>query len=306
MSHNIMSLKQEFLEHLEIEKGRSLKTVENYDRYLVRFIKQSAIQNPIQITEDVVRDYRLWLNRQENHQKIGASLKRNTQNYHLIALRAFLRYLAKRKVSSLVPDSIELAKTPARNLDLISGTELERFLSAPDTVNVKGLRDRAILELFFSTGLRVSELCSLNTDSIDLSQDEFSIRGKGEKIRVVFLSPTAKEAIRSYLKVRKDMEEALFMGLSKINKNKSDRLTPRSVERIVKYYAVKAGIGKRMTPHVLRHSFATDLLQNGADIRSVQMMLGHSSVSTTQIYTHVTDKHLKEVHQHFHSKGRKR
>ena len=205
-----------------------------------------------------------------------------------------------------MPDSIELAKTPARNLDLISGTELERFLSAPDTVNVKGLRDRAILELFFSTGLRVSELCSLNTDSIDLSQDEFSIRGKGEKIRVVFLSPTAKEAIRSYLKVRKDMEEALFMGLSKINKNKSDRLTPRSVERIVKYYAVKAGIGKRMTPHVLRHSFATDLLQNGADIRSVQMMLGHSSVSTTQIYTHVTDKHLKEVHQHFHSKGRKR
>ncbi len=305
MSHNITALKREFLEYLEIEKGRSLKTVENYDRYLSRFIKQTSIDDASLITEELVRSYRLWLNRQENRQKYGGTLKRNTQNYHLIALRAFLRYLVKRKISSLAPDTIELAKTPARNLDLVSGTELERLLSAPDTTQAKGLRDRAILELFFSTGLRVSELCSLNTDSIDLSRDEFSVRGKGEKVRVVFLSPSAKDALHEYLKKRKDMEDALFVGLSTINKNKSERLTSRSIERIVKQYAVKAGIGKKMTPHILRHSFATDLLQNGADIRSVQMMLGHSSVSTTQIYTHVTDKHLKEIHQNFHAKGRK-
>ncbi len=305
MSHNITALKREFLEYLEIEKGRSLKTVENYDRYLSRFIKQTGITDASLVTEELVRSYRLWLNRQENRQKYGGTLKRNTQNYHLIALRAFLRYLVKRKISSLAPDTIELAKTPARNLDLVSGTELERLLSAPDTTQAKGLRDRAILELFFSTGLRVSELCSLNTDSIDLSRDEFSVRGKGEKVRVVFLSPSAKDALREYLKKRKDMEDALFVGLSTINKNKSERLTSRSIERIVKQYAVKAGIGKKMTPHILRHSFATDLLQNGADIRSVQMMLGHSSVSTTQIYTHVTDKHLKEIHQNFHAKGRK-
>jgi len=305
MSSNITVLKREFLEYLEIEKGRSLKTVENYDRYLTRFITQTGINDPSLISDEEVRAYRLWLNRQENRQKYGGTLKRNTQNYHLIALRAFLRYLVKRKISSLAPDTIELAKTPARNLDLVSGAELERLLSAPDSTQAKGLRDRAILELFFSTGLRVSELCSLNTDSIDLSRDEFSVRGKGEKVRVVFLSPTAKDALRDYLKKRKDMEDALFIGLSTINKNKSERLTSRSIERIVKQYAIKAGIGKKMTPHILRHSFATDLLQNGADIRSVQMMLGHSSVSTTQIYTHVTDKHLKEIHQNFHAKGRK-
>ena len=305
MSHNIVMLKREFLEYLEIERGRSLKTVENYDRYLTRFIKQSGAQTPAEISEELVRNYRLWLNRESNRQKMGGSLKRNTQNYHLIALRVFLRYLLRRKVNSLAPDSIELAKTSARSLDLVSGTELERLLSAPDIATVKGLRDRAILELFFSTGMRVSELCSLHTETVDLSRDEFSVRGKGEKVRVVFLSPVAKDAVRLYLKARKDMEDALFVGLSTINKNKSERLTPRSIERIVKHYAIKAGIGKTMTPHVLRHSFATDLLQNGADIRSVQMMLGHSSVSTTQIYTHVTDKHLKEVHQNFHAKGRK-
>jgi len=306
MSHNITDLKREFLEYLEIEKGRSLKTVENYDRYLIRFIKQSAVTHPADITEDSVRSYRLWLNRQDNKQRTGGTLKKNTQNYHLIALRVFLKYLIRRKVSSLAPDTIELAKTPARNLDLVTGIELERLLSSPDPKELKGLRDKAILELFFSTGLRVSELCSLNQDSLDLSREEFSVRGKGEKVRVVFLSPTAKDAIRAYLKGRKDMEEALFVGLSKINKNANERLTPRSIERLVHYYATKAGISKKMTPHVLRHSFATDLLQNGADIRSVQMMLGHSSVSTTQIYTHVTDTHLKEVHKNFHAKGRSR
>ena len=303
MSHNITDLKREFLEYLEIEKGRGLKTVENYDRYLIRFLKQSGVDRPADITENVVRDYRLWLNRQNNKQKVGGTLKKNTQNYHLIALRAFLKYLIRRKVVSLAPDSIELAKTPARNLDLVTSTELERLLSSPDVKELKGLRDRAILELFFSTGLRVSELCGLNQDSIDLTRDEFSVRGKGEKVRVVFLSSAAKDSMRAYLKGRKDMEEALFVGLSHINKN-NERLTPRSIERLVRYYATKAGISKKMTPHVLRHSFATDLLQNGADIRSVQMMLGHSSVSTTQIYTHVTDKHLKEIHKSFHAKGR--
>lgn len=293
-------LKQEFLEYLEIEKGRSLKTVENYDRYLTRFFKQTGVKSPSGITDDVVRQYRLWLNRQSSG---SGTLKKNTQNYHHIALRVFLKYLAKRSIPSLAPEKIELAKTPGRDLDLISEAELERLLKAPTGDSLKALRDRAILELFFSTGLRVSELCSLDQDSIDLSRDEFSIRGKGEKVRLVFLSDKAKKVIREYLAKRKDMNEALFVGLSEINKSGDNegRLSSRSIERIIKKYAIKAGITKKVTPHTLRHSFATDLLQNGADIRSVQMMLGHSSVSTTQIYTHVTDKQLREIHKKFHS-----
>jgi len=314
-------LKQEFLEYLEIEKGRSLKTVENYDRYLTRFFKQSEVKNPSDITDDAVRQYRLWLNRQSNQAaKIAKShlatrktisdfgagtLKKNTQNYHLIALRVFLKYLTKRSISSLAPEKIELAKTPGRDLDLISDNELDRLLKSPTGDDVKALRDRAILELFFSTGLRVSELCSLDRDTINLARDEFSIRGKGEKVRLVFLSDKANQAIKDYLKKRKDMNEALFSSLSEINKSGENdkRLTPRSIERIIKRYAIKAGITKKVTPHTLRHSFATDLLQNGADIRSVQMMLGHSSVSTTQIYTHVTDRQLRDIHKKFH--GRK-
>lgn len=319
---DINRLKQEFLEYLEIEKGRSLKTVENYDRYLTRFLKQAEVKSPTDITDDAVRQYRLWLNRQPsfNHPvsarirkgstSANDNLKRNTQNYHLIALRVFLKYLAKRSISSLAPEKIELAKTAGRDLDLISDAELRRLLDMPmkekvgadDTNGVKKWRDRAILELLFSTGLRVSELCSLDRDTINLERDEFSIRGKGEKVRLVFLSDKAKQTIRDYLAKRKDLGEALFVNLSKINgQKKDDRLTPRSIERIIKKYAIKAGITKKVTPHTLRHSFATDLLQNGADIRSVQMMLGHSSVSTTQIYTHVTDKHLREIHKKFHS-----
>ncbi|MCX6712497.1 MAG: tyrosine-type recombinase/integrase [Candidatus Vogelbacteria bacterium] len=305
-------LKQEFLEYLEIEKGRSLKTVENYDRYLARFFKQAEVKNPSDVTDDAVRQYRLWLNRQmasgaaKSHlvtqKTTSGTLKKNTQNYHLIALRVFLKYLAKRSIPSLAPEKIELAKTAGRDLDLINNNELERLLKAPNGDEVKALRDRAILELFFSTGLRVSELCSLDRDTIDFSRDEFSIRGKGEKVRLVFLSDTARQAIKTYLAKRKDMNEALFSSLSEINKSRENdqRLTPRSIERIIKKYAIKAGITKKVTPHTLRHSFATDLLQNGADIRSVQMMLGHSSVSTTQIYTHVTDKQLREVHKKFH------
>lgn len=296
----IERLKTEFLEYLEIEKGRSLKTVENYDRYISRFFGFANIIKPNQITDDLVRRYRLWLNRQAGTQD---NLKKNTQNYYLVALRAFLKYLAKREVGSLAPERIELAKTGARELDLVSNAELIRLLDGPKGGDLKALRDKAILELFFSTGLRVSELCSLNRDTIDMSRDEFSIRGKGEKVRIVFLSPAAKEAIKDYLKKRGDMEEALFVSVSEINKdNKASRLTSRSIERLVKHYATLAGINRKVTPHTLRHAFATDLLQNGADIRSVQMMLGHSSISTTQIYTHLTDKQLRETHQKFHSK----
>ena len=311
-----------------------MKTVENYDRYLARFFKQSELKSPDDLTDDAVRQYRLWLNRQSAKNagsaksdlaptsprlrgastrsttsragSVSDTLKKNTQNYHLIALRVFLKYLAKRSIPSLAPEKIELAKTPERELDLITDTELDRLIKAPNEKvavggEIKAYRDRAILELLFSTGLRVSELCNLNRDSINLSRDEFSVRGKGEKVRLVFLSEEARLAVKNYLSKRKDMNEAMFSGLSKIN-TKGDRLTPRSVERIIKKYSIKSGISKKVTPHTLRHSFATDLLQNGADIRSVQMMLGHANVSTTQIYTHVTDKHLRDIHKKFHSK----
>lgn len=302
--NEISKLKSEFLQYIEIEKGSSLKTVANYDRYLSRFIGHTNISNPKDITDDLVREFRLHLNRQT-----GAtgrdSLKKNTQNYYLIALRMFLKYLAKRGITSLAPERIELAKVKERSLDLISIDELERLLSAPNGSNIKDLRDRAILELFFSTGLRVSELAGLHRD-IDLSKDELSVRGKGEKIRVVFLSDTAKTAIKAYLAKRPDMDEALFVQTSrKKNADGEMRITSRSIERLVRYYATKAGISKKVTPHVIRHSFATDLLSNGADIRSVQMMLGHSNIATTQIYTHVTDRQLREVHKNFHTKRKK-
>ncbi|MCX6755858.1 MAG: tyrosine-type recombinase/integrase [Candidatus Nomurabacteria bacterium] len=299
-------LKREFLEHVEIEKGNSLLTVRNYDHYISRFFQVAKVSDPTDITDDVIREFRLHINRLPGMKVRGqsaATLKKNTQNYHLIALRAFLKYMMKRGVTSLSPDKIELAKIKERHLDLISVDELARLMNAPDMATPKGLRDKAILELFFSTGLRLSELCSLNRD-LDLSKDEFSIRGKGEKVRVVFLSPTAKEAIKVYLKNRKDLDEPLFVQNSR-NRSDSGRLTPRSIERIVKYYAIKAGISKKVTPHVIRHSFATDLLSNGADIRSVQMMLGHANIATTQIYTHVTDSQLRDVHKKFHSKGKK-
>ena len=310
MSAQLEQLKREFLEHVEIEKGNSLKTVNNYDHYISRFLEFAKISDPRYITDDKIREFRLFLNRQSGVKVRGQSastLKKNTQNYYLIALRTFLKYLMKRNITSLAPDRIELAKIKERSLDLISVDELNRLLKAPMTENISGkkdntlkvLRDKAILELFFSTGLRLSELCSLNRD-LDLSKDEFSIRGKGEKVRVVFLSNSAKDAIRDYLKNRKDLDEPLFIQYSR-NGAKGNRLTQRSIERIVKYYAIKAGISKKVTPHVIRHSFATDLLSNGADIRSVQMMLGHANIATTQIYTHITDKQLRDVHKKFHS-----
>lgn len=305
MATEIEKLKREFLEHLEIEKGSSLKTVENYDRYLTRFFNFAKIKEPKEITDQAVKDFRLYLNRQStgNNRATGETLKKKTQNYYLIGLRAFLKYLAKHKIESLPAERIELAKVPERSLDLITTEELERLLKAPEGEEEKSLRDRAILQLLFSTGLRVSELCSLTRD-INFPSGEFSIRGKGSKVRVVFVSEDAKKAVIEYLKKRKDFEDAMFVkvGKEKTKEKKNGALTRRSVERIVKYYAIKAGISKKVTPHIIRHCFATDLLSNGADIRSVQIMLGHANIATTQIYTHVTDKQLREIHKKFHGK----
>ncbi|HUO50355.1 MAG TPA: site-specific tyrosine recombinase/integron integrase [Candidatus Paceibacterota bacterium] len=302
MAQDLKSLKTQFLEYLEIEKGRSVKTVENYDRYLSRFLQQTKVDAPQKLTEQVVREFRLWLNRQPG---VSGDMKKKTQNYYLIALRAFLKYLRKHNIQSLDPERIELAKTSPRDLDLITADELNRLMKAPTGESLQALRDRAILELLFSTGLRVSELCSLNSD-LDLSRDEFAIRGKGDKVRVVFLSSSAKKAIAEYLKKRGDMGEALFVSYGKgFAKGKDlQRITPRSIERLVKSYAIKSGITRKVTPHVIRHSFATDLLENGADLRSVQALLGHANIATTQVYTHVTDKHLREVHKAFHGKRR--
>jgi len=303
MASDLKGLKTQFLEYLEIEKGRGVKTVENYDRYITRFFSYAKVTKPAQITEQMVREFRINLNRSAG---VAGTMKKNTQNYHLIALRAFLKFLRKRDVDSLNPERIELAKTGGRDLDLITADELNRIMKAPRGDELGELRDRAILELLFSTGLRVSELCNLNQD-LDLTRDEFSVRGKGEKVRVVFLSPEAKKAVAEYIKKRGDMSDALFVSYGMGGKGKGKdlpRLTPRSVERMVKQYAIKAGITRKVTPHVIRHSFATDLLSNGADLRSVQALLGHANIATTQVYTHVTDKHLREVHKQFHGKRR--
>jgi site-specific recombinase XerD len=302
----LRELKRQFLEYLEIERGRSVKTIENYDRYLEKFFEYAKTDNPKDLTEEMMRTFRLYLNRQPGT-KVGGRIdpmKRKTQNYYLIALRAFLKYIRKRGIASLSPEVIELAKVPERSLDLITPGELDRLMNAPEKATLQGMRDRAILELLFSTGLRISELCSLSTDDVDLSRDEFSVRGKGDKIRVVFLSDNAKAAISAYIHARKDMSDALFIQYGKNAKNADDlRLSPRAIQRILKSYAVKAGITRKVSPHVIRHSFATDLLSNGADIRSVQALLGHANIGTTQIYTHVTDKHLRDIHKKFH--GRK-
>lgn len=301
---NINELHKQFLEHLEIEKNRSLKTIENYDRYVRRFLAYAKIKSPAEITDEIIREYRLHLNRvKDSH---GNSLKKQTQSYHLIALRSFLKYLAKREVKTLSAERIELGKMPSREVSFLEGDELNRLLNAPKGTGITTLRDRAILELLFSTGLRVSELCSLNRDSINLSHDDFSVRGKGDKIRAVFLSQTAKDTLKNYLAKREDADAALFIQHKQNPATTADlRLTPRSIQRMIKKYAVAAGITKEVTPHKLRHSFATDLLYAGADLRSVQALLGHANITTTQIYTHVTDKGLREVHKKFHGKTRK-
>jgi site-specific recombinase XerD len=308
MAQDLEQLKRQFLEYVEIEKGRAVKTVENYQHYLDVFLKQTGAKKPSDITDNVVREFRLWLNRQVtgNNRKTGETMSKKTQNYYLIAIRAFLKYLARQEVKSMPSERIELAKTPERSLDLITNAELKRLMDAPKGNNLDELRDRAILELLFSTGLRVSELCALTRD-IDLTTDELSVIGKGRKVRVVFISDYAKKILKDYLKARKDTDDALFVQLSQNSKMQEKRgktlgLTRRSVERIVKHYAIAAGISKKVTPHTIRHCFATDLLSNGADLRSVQALLGHANIGTTQIYTHVTDKHLRDIHKKFHNK----
>ena len=319
---SLKQLKTQFLEYMEIEKGSARRTIENYDHYLTKFLdfaQKNDVKNPEDIKEEVVREFRLFLNRQKTN-SAGDTVSKRTQNYYMIALRRFLKYLSKQGIQSLSTDQIELAKVGEHLLNLITPVELERLLNAPSGNDVKTLRDKAILELLFSTGLRVAELCSLPREIIT-SSDEISVYGKGGKIRVVFISEKAREALKKYLAARQDMEEGLFINLgskklegnkkkqeSKINNKKYkgkeyDNLDRRSIERIVRHYATIAGISKRVTPHTMRHLFATDLLNNGADLRSVQALLGHANISTTQIYTHVTDKHLRDIHKKFHNKG---
>lgn len=291
---NIQKSLREFFEDLELARGRSQKTIDNYQRYLTRFFKESGVKDVASISEESVRTFRLKMNRDK--------LSAKTRNYHLIALRQFLKYLARRGAPSLAPEKIELARLTERDIDVPPIEDLDRLLAAPSSSTLRGLRDRAILELLFSTGLRVSELASLNRDSIDFKRDEFSIRGKGGKIRIVFLSGRAKNAVRAYLTKRSDIKESLFAGSQK----NPDRLSPRQIERLTRRYSIAAGIARKVTPHTLRHLFATDLLLNGADLRSVQALLGHSSITTTQIYTHLTNRQLQEVHKAFHGKQRKK
>jgi len=301
----------QFLEYLEIERNRSKLTLRNYDHYLKRFVDfcaKEGVHDPQDVDLELVRSYRLFLNRMTANDK---NLKIITQNYHLIALRSFLKYLAKRDVKSLAAEKIELPKTPSRTVEFLDIEDVERLLKATDEEDDKltKLRDKAILEMLFSTGLRISELVSIKKDGLNLKRGEFAVRGKGDKMRLVFLSPKAIESLNLYLKERQDNSKALFVrhdakeSVEKQMASMSEKvsgLTPRSIQRIIKKYAKLAGITKKITPHTLRHSFATDLLTNGADIRSVQELLGHASISTTQIYTHLTNKRLRDVYDNFH------
>ena len=295
---------EDFIESLEVEGGRARSTASSYQLYLERFVEFAGDILVKDITSESVRKYRLWLNRYENSQ--GQELGITTQSYHLIALRRFLTYLSRRDVKSLEPSKIELPKTVRAQVSFLYYDEVERMLSIIPDKKESDLRDRAIVELLFSSGLRVSELCNLNIDDINTKRREFTVRGKGRKDRPVFISKNAADRIETYLEARTDDLKPLFISYSRrTSKPKTDgeyrRITPRSIQRLISKYAKLAGITKHVTPHTMRHSFATDLLMNGADIRSVQVMLGHSSISTTQVYTHVTDSHLREVHEKFHS-----
>ncbi|OGF01660.1 MAG: hypothetical protein A3G07_01000 [Candidatus Doudnabacteria bacterium RIFCSPLOWO2_12_FULL_47_12] len=306
---DLQKLKTEFLEHLEVEKNRSRLTVRNYDLYLKRFIEfaeSRSVTSPAGIDLDLVRSYRLALNRRKD--KYDEEMKLVTQTYHIIALRSFLKYLARRDIKSLAAEKLELPKTPSRQVSFLETDDLEKLFKAvvAEKNELRRLRDRAILELLFSTGLRVAEAANLKRGQVNLKKDEFSVKGKGDKIRVVFLSPSARHALKSYLERRRDNSPALFARHNQeIEMLDEIPLTARSIQRLVKKYSLLAGISISITPHTLRHTMATDLLQAGADLRSVQEILGHSSITTTQIYTHLTNKRLKEIHHKYHGKFRK-
>ena len=306
----VADLINEFLESLEVESGRSRYTTRNYELCLSRLLEFQNEFNPeddlkpTDITQEWLRKYRLWLNRYQTEKGKGLSV--TTQAYHLIALRGFLKYLAKRNIKSLDPVLVELPRTHRPQVTFLHVDEIDRILAEIPLDTEDGLRDRAIFELLFSTGLRISELTGLNRDDVNLTRREFMVRGKGQKDRPVFISQSAADAVQDYLDERKDKLPALFLNNSRNQpmvgtSGDYRRLTPRSIERIINKYVRAAGITKHVTPHTLRHSFATNLLMNGADLRSVQSLLGHSNISTTQIYTHVTDPHLKDVHEKFHS-----
>lgn len=304
----LSDLIMDFVEYIEVERGRAMKTAENYHLYMDRFAEFAGDITVDAINDETIRKYRLWLNRYIDDQ--GRQLSTITQNYHLIALRSFLKYCSRRNIDSLDAAKVDLPKVHKKQVSFLQSEEVSRLFSSIDTTTDNGIRDKAMIELLFSGGLRVSELCNLNRDSINTKRREFTIRGKGGKDRPIFISQTAADAIEQYLYTRSDQLYPLFLNNSRNNKpiestgaemSETRRLTPRSVQRIVSYYTKLAGITKHVTPHTLRHSFATDLLMNGADLRSVQSMLGHSSIATTQIYTHVTDPHLKEVHEKFQS-----
>lgn len=305
MAKTIEKYLADFLEYLEIEKGRSQKTLRNYDFYLKRFFAWAKYPAPDKITLDIVRKFRVWLNRAIQGRE-DITPQTSTQNYHLIALRAFLKFLAKRDIKTLAAEKIELAKQPDREIEFLEEEELVRLLDAPKGESLVALRDRAILETLFSTGLRVSELARLEIEQVNLKREEFSVTGKGSKRRIVFLSDRAREALKKYLEKRVDASPFILVGHDRAKSSREDlALSPRSVERIVEKYARRAGITKKVSPHTMRHTFATDLLRGGADIRSVQAMLGHASITTTQVYTHVTNKHLREIHEKHHDKGRR-
>jgi site-specific recombinase XerD len=297
---NAEKLLTQYLDYLEIEKNRSIKTRENYERYLRAFFAAERIKDLSDINEERLRRFRLTLARLSGRQ--GRGLEKSTQSYYVIAIRNFLKYAARKGYKVLSPDVIELPKLSQREIEVMEYKDLERILREPKGDSLRALRDRAILEMLFSTGLRLAELCRLDRYE-DFSRGEISVRGKGGKIRVVFVSDGARQAIQAYEKKRADADEALFVSLTKKGAI-IGRISPRAVERLVRHYARAAGISGRVTPHSFRHLFATDLLMNGADLRSVQELLGHSNIGTTQIYTHLTNKELKEIHKSFHGRRR--
>lgn len=299
----VSELLLDYIEHLEVEGGRSAKTAENYKLYLERFVEFTNDTTVDKITSEVIRKYRLWLNRYKNYN--DDELATITQSYHLIALRGFLTYLSKRDIPSLSPEKIELPKISRKQVTFLHYDEVARLLDTISIESEDGLRDRAIIELLFSSGLRVSELVNLNRDHVNTKRREFMVRGKGQKDRPVFIGEAAAARVEDYLAARLDNLPPLFLSYSRNNTANTSgdyrRLSARSIQRIINKYAKLAGITKHVSPHTMRHSFATDLLMNGADLRSVQVMLGHSNISTTQVYTHVTDEHLREVYEKFHS-----